>query len=43
MTLALATALFRDGDLSLAHASRLAEMALGEFVVTSLPPRGLPW
>ncbi|WP_295451223.1 UPF0175 family protein [uncultured Thiodictyon sp.] len=29
---ALATALFRDGNLSLARAARLAEMALGEFV-----------
>jgi predicted HTH domain antitoxin len=29
---ALATALFRDGHLSLARAARLAEMGLGEFV-----------
>ena len=29
---ALATALFRDGHLSLARAARLAEMPLGEFV-----------
>ena len=29
---ALATALFRDGNLSLARAARLAGMALGEFV-----------
>ena len=29
---ALATALLRDGNLSLARAARLAEMALGEFV-----------
>ncbi len=29
---ALATALFRDGNLSLARAARLAEMTLGEFV-----------
>jgi predicted HTH domain antitoxin len=28
---ALATALFRDGNLSLARAARLAEMTLGEF------------
>ena len=29
---ALATALFRDGNLSLARAARLAELILGEFV-----------
>jgi predicted HTH domain antitoxin len=29
---ALATALFRDGNLSLARAARLADMALGDFV-----------
>lgn len=29
---ALATALFRDGNLSLARSAELAEMALGEFV-----------
>jgi predicted HTH domain antitoxin len=38
---ALATALFRDGNLSLARAARLAEMTLGEFV-THVSRLGIP-
>jgi predicted HTH domain antitoxin len=38
---ALATALFRDGSLSLARAARLAEMPLTEFV-THLSRLGIP-
>jgi predicted HTH domain antitoxin len=38
---ALATALFRDGHLSLARASRLAELPLGQFV-SHLSRLGIP-
>jgi predicted HTH domain antitoxin len=38
---ALATALFRDGNLSLARAARLAEMPLSEFI-THLSRLGIP-
>ena len=40
--LALATALFRDGHLSLARSARLAEVPLVEFI-THLSRLGSPW
>lgn len=41
MRLALATALFREGDLSLGRAARLAEMPLVDFM-KCLSSRGIP-
>ena len=41
MRLALATALFKDGHLSLGHAARLADMPLAEFI-PYLGSRGIP-